>query len=151
MLNYAEHWIFICFEIKGINIEGYYTNFFVLYPFHGISHSSKCILVTFIKFCYGGCVIGCFSKITIKPGLCTKPEFGMNGSKRYLTGGQYYKIGTFWWRMPSKSWALQLFLVPMANHTFAVTFQMNVKCHFDECGFPCNGHMTVWYNISLQV
>ena len=32
-------------------------------------------------------------QITIKPGLCTKPEFCTNGSKRHLTGGQNYKNG----------------------------------------------------------
>ena len=52
---------------------------------------------------------GRFSKITKKPGLCTKPEFGSNWSKWYLTGGQYYKIGAFWRRMPTKSRALRLF------------------------------------------
>ena len=69
--------------------------FFIVSPFHGKSHSLKCALVTFIEICYRGCVIGRFSKITIKPGFCTKPEFCTNGSKRYLTGGQYYKIGLY--------------------------------------------------------
>ena len=53
-----------------------------------LSPRPKDILVPFVEFCYGGCVIGRFRKLH-------KPEFGSNGSKRYLTGGQYYKIGLY--------------------------------------------------------
>ena len=88
----------------------------VLCPFYVNSRSSICILVPFLEILfiknvlvpfienfYGGSVIGRFSKLTIKPGFCTKPEFGTNGSKRNLTGGQYYKIGAlqlFWSKWP---------------------------------------------------
>ena len=71
-----------------------FQKFFTSSPLLGcIAWVGRSQVVPFIEFFYGGCVIGRLSKITIKPGLCTKPEFGTIGSKRYLTGGQYYKIG----------------------------------------------------------
>ena len=83
--------------------------------------------VTFIKICYRGCVIGRFSKITRKPGVCSKPEFCTNGSKRYLTGSQYSGITVI------------LFLT--ANYTAPVTFQW-MWHRFRWVGILSNGLMT---------
>ena len=37
---------------------------------------------------------------------------------------------------------------PNGQSHFRHNFSMNVKCHFDECDFLCNGHMTI--NLCIQ-
>ena len=87
----------------------------------------KNVLVTFIENCSGDCVIGLFSKITIKPGVSTKPEFCTKGNNRYLTGGQYYQIGAFWQHLAIKKSGIMIILFLTANYTAPVTFLMNDK------------------------
>ena len=96
-----------------------FQKFFTSSPLLGcIAWVGRSQVVPFIEFFYGGCVIGRLSKITIKPGLCTKPEFGTIGSKRYLTGCQkvsgftvilvlaanYTAVVTFWWMGRAFGW-----------------------------------------------
>ena len=98
----------------------------VVDPFHRKSHSSKRDLFSFLEICYKARVIGRFSKITIKPGFGTKPEFCTNGSKRYLTGGQYYKIRAFWWPLAVKKSGFTVILFLTANYNSHCNFSMIV-------------------------
>ena len=94
-------------------------------------HIHRKLLVTFIEIYNGGCVTGRFGKITKKPGVCTKPEFG----SYHLTGGQYYIIGAFWRPLAVKRSGFTVILVLTANHTAAVINSMNVMSyHFQGMG-----------------
>ena len=89
------------------------------------SHSSK--------FCYQTRVIGCLSKITLKP------DFWPSRSKIYLTGNQYSKIGAFWRPTAVKKLGSTVILLQTSNHTGPCNFSMNVTISFNECEFQGMG------------